>query len=79
MTPERRAAETAQEAAQPWIKWDGNNPPDYIHLIKYELLLKSGAVRFCDIGQPVMWENFGSGSDITHWRPYSSGQIGRSQ
>lgn len=58
-------------SVQPWIKWDGMCQPDYAHLIRYELLLKSGSIRFCDIGEPVIWENFGGKSDIVSWRPYS--------
>lgn len=59
---------------QPWIKWDGLSPPSYIHMIRYEILLKDGRIRFCDIGEPVMWENFGGLSDIDSWRPFSGSE-----
>lgn len=53
---------------RPWIPFDGAYPSN-VHLMAIYLRLKSGEVRFADVGAPIMWENFGGPSDIVEWQP----------
>jgi hypothetical protein len=72
---ERGNAWSARPDPEGWIRFTGNNRPDYAERHAWVLRLKRGELRYVPVGGAVMWENFGSGSDIEAYRPATAEEI----